>query len=160
MSAYSPSNATVARWNRTLRYFRFYRALGGHANDADAISAQIAFNGLDELLALFERIDLPLQKLPPDARRPVPGQAYTYFESRELCDPIGAWPDYQSPGVTTLFGVRCWIGVSEAKISIDLSGGKDGDFWVVSVTDFRNAQRIEAEFAARTIVPMVPIMRE
>lgn len=73
MSAYSPPNATIVRWNRALRYFRFYRALGGHANDSDTIAAQIAFNDLDELRALFERFDLPLQKMPPDARRPVPG---------------------------------------------------------------------------------------
>lgn len=72
-----------------------------------------------------------------------------------MCDPISAYPDYESPGVTTLFGVPCWIGVRESKVSIQLSGGKDGDFWVVTETDFRKAKHLEAEFAAREIVPIV-----
>jgi hypothetical protein len=147
------------RWNSELTWFRAFRANGGHANDADAISAQIEFNGIEGLLALFARLDLPLMKLPLDARRPVPGRSYVYDELRELCDPISAYPEYQSPGVTTLFGVKCWIGVNTSTISIQLSGGKDGDFWVVTATDFRNARHIEAEFVARGIVPVPPAAR-
>jgi hypothetical protein len=145
-----PSIATRERWARQLRYFRFHPSPGGHGDCPDMFAADLAYDGLDELLSIFVQLGCPLRRIPPGAPRPVPGKPYRSGsgEYEALAHPIPAWPDYEEPGLTRVLGIECHIGIGARRISFYLSGGKDRDFWSVSETDFRNALRLEEALPA------------
>ena len=53
----SPGQKSTYRWNRQFRYFRFYFAHGGHANDMDTLAAGIRFEPAETgLLDVFVRL--------------------------------------------------------------------------------------------------------
>lgn len=148
----SPSTDTVDRWHTTLRVFRFHRAVGGHAHDGDMLEGRLAFSGEAELVALFERMGRPLVVLPPDAKVPTPGASYTLDEYEALRQPLRAFPKYEAPGRTRLFGVSVYVLVGAGDVAISLSGA-DGDPYVVTERDVENARAIEAGLDAQGLLP-------
>lgn len=140
----SPSKATVARWHEALKSFRFYYAVGGHANDADTIYGQIKFSGEAEMLSIFERLGIPLQLIPEGAERVVSGKSYTSEEYARIYHPIWAYPKYQEPGFAHIWGITFYLEVHQADISVHISGA-NGDPWSVTENDFKHALKIEAE---------------
>ena len=54
---------TIQKWLSELKYFVFYRAVGGHANDEDTFETVIQFNDEKELKIISDLIDLELTKL-------------------------------------------------------------------------------------------------
>lgn len=152
MAPGSPSTDVVDRWHAELRLFRFHRAIGGHANDGDMLQAKLAFSGEAELVALFERLGRPLVVLPPDAKVPTPGERYTLDEYEALRHPLRAFPRYEAPSRTALFGVSVYVSVDEGEVGISLSGA-DGDPYFVTDRDVANARAIERELEARGVLP-------
>ncbi|MGE3728031.1 MAG: hypothetical protein AB7I41_20920 [Candidatus Sericytochromatia bacterium] len=140
----SPSVKTVERWHQSLKSFRFYYAIGGHANDGDTILGRILFNGEAELLSIFEKMEIPLQRIPEGAERPVSGRSYTSDEYARLAHPIWAYPAYQEPGLIVIWGIKLYLEVHQADISMILSGA-EGDPWSVTEKDVKNAFKIEAQ---------------
>ncbi len=139
-----PSTDTVTRWHQSLKAFRFIYAVGGHANDADTIYGQIQFSGEAELINIFEKLGIPLLRIPEGAERPVSGRSYTSAEYERLAHPIWAYPAYQEPSLTKVWGIKLYLEVHQADISVHLSGA-DGDPWSVTEKDFQQALKIEAE---------------
>jgi hypothetical protein len=140
----SPSTKTVERWHQALKAFRFFYAVGGHANDADTIYGQIKFNGEAELLSIFEKLGIPLQPIPEGAERLERGRSYTSDEYARIYHPIWAYPKFQEPGFAQIWGIKFYLEVHQADISLHISGA-DGDPWSVTEKDFKHALKIEAE---------------
>jgi hypothetical protein len=146
------SHQAVERWHAALRLFRLRRAVGGHANDGDMLHATLRFSGEDELVALFARLERPLVRLPPTAAVPVAGQSYTLDEYEALRHPIRAFPGYEDPSRTKLFGVSCYVTVGEGELGVSLSGA-GGDPYLVSEGDFEHALAIERALDERGLLP-------
>lgn len=140
----SPSLATVARWHQSLKFLRFYYAVGGHANDADTIFGRILFSGEAQLLQIFAQWGIPLQRIPAGAERVIPGKAYTPEAYAQVAHPIRDYPAYQEPSITCIWGIQLYLEVHQADIAMHLSGA-NGDPWSVSEKDFKQALKIEAE---------------
>lgn len=132
----SPSLTAAARWNRTLRCFRFHFAHGGHANDMDTLSATLCFRrGEAGLRDLFRRLDLGLAAHQP---------------GRAGAEPIAAYPAYSSPGFVRLFGMPANLAVREEQVEIYLSGAH-GDIWTIDEADFRHALALESLLPERGV---------
>jgi hypothetical protein len=151
----SPSARTVARWHAALRYFRFVRAVGGHANDYDSLSCRLPFAGEPGLLALCAKLDFTLTVIPEGAPREELGRSYSWPEWNRIWHPIRAYPRYALPGFTRLFGLPAFLHVDAATVLVDACGAT-GNSWEVTQADFRHAARLEGEFARRGIAPLAP----
>jgi hypothetical protein len=46
----------LSAWARRLTYFRFCRAVGGHANDGDQLSLALRYDGEADALALYVKL--------------------------------------------------------------------------------------------------------
>lgn len=55
-----PSRAELRAWVRRLRYFRFCKALGGHANDGDHLLVALRYTDAADLRQLFGQLGLPV----------------------------------------------------------------------------------------------------
>ena len=151
----SPSRQVTDRWNQQLQYFRFSYALGGHANDGDLIAGQIAFTGKDQLLSIFEQMGIPLQRIPEGKERLQIGRSYTFEEYKAIAHPIFAYPEFQEPGISQVWGMPIHFSVGEKIIHVYFSGAS-GDPWEVSEKDFLNAQAFEREAAKRGFQLIAP----
>ena len=137
--------ATLHKWARALRHFRFCNAAGGQANDGDSFRCLLEFQGEAGLLEVCRQLSLSLAHLPPDTPRPVPGKSYSWTELRQFSDPIEAYPWHEQPGRTTLFEVPVFAWVGRETVGLELSGA-GGDSYEVTAADFRNAKRLEDQF--------------
>ena len=136
---------TVRAWALSLQYFRFCRAYGGHANDGDSFRCALRIHDEASLLGLCRSLSLSLVLLPLDTPRPIPGKRYSLPEFDKFRQPIDAFPRYERPGHTTLFGVPAFVWVRADSVEIHLSGA-GGDSYEVTDLDFENAKRLEGEF--------------
>lgn len=147
----SPTQARADHWNQVLRHFRFQRAHGGHANDMDCIVASISF-APDQagLLALFQKLGLALERIPPDKPRRELGRSYDSADWHRYADPIAAYPDFECPSFVRLFGMPAHLHVRRGIVDITLTGA-DGDIWSVTERDFKNALALEGLLGDRGI---------
>ncbi len=64
--------AELGEWADRLRYFRFCRAVGGHANDGDALRVALRADTESAVLTLLAAIDVEPVSVDPDAPGPLP----------------------------------------------------------------------------------------
>jgi hypothetical protein len=151
----SHSKEVLQQWASALRFFRFFRAYGGHANDGDSLVVAFRYTGLRDLKHLCDDLGLPLNQLHPDRPKPIPGQRYTFRQFSVFKSEIGDFPDFEQPGHQTIYGedVFVWCEGGKMKISVKCRGD---DGYSVTEDDVESAKRIEAhleQFRGRVIDP-------
>ena len=139
------SPAELAGWARSLRLFRFCRALGGHANDGDTLQLALQFEGEDDLLALLAQLGIAVQRYPPETPQPVAGQAYPGEEFRQFPMLVPAHPSIGQPSHVSLFGVPCHVWVT-SRVTITMQAERD--IWHVDEAAVESAARLEANLKA------------
>ncbi|MBN2134919.1 MAG: hypothetical protein JW737_04245 [Acidobacteria bacterium] len=121
-----------------LKIFRFCKAIGGHANDSDQLSARIDIKDEKELIRVFKELDITLERS-SDGDDP--------FESI-----MAGFPKYLQPCHLMMDGAGVFIWVYEDKNSggnymlIDISDPVDLSY-DVSEEDFDMAKQLEKKFA-------------
>lgn len=132
------SQDELQRWATALRFFRFCRAVGGHANDGDVFEVLVRFQSERELLEICNQLDLHLNTLPGDAPRPVPNRRYSADEFSKFRSRIEKLPHLEQPGRCQVKGIPAFVWVVERGLRIYLAGAA-GDPYEVSERDFENA---------------------
>ena len=99
----SHSEAELAEWVRSLEFFRFCRAFGGHANDGDRLLVAVRIESEGDLVAVLEQLGIGVQRLP---------------ESNP--SGIHQFPGIQQPGTVRLAGadVFCWVNPGRLELWI------------------------------------------
>jgi hypothetical protein len=133
-------------WTERMRFFRFCRAIGGHANDGDMLLAALRVESEADLVAVAAALGIALRELPADTPAPVPGRIYRGDELARFPSRIDGHPRFEQPGTITLAGVRCFAWVFPGRLELQLSGAA-GDGYEVTEEDVRNAVTIEAAMA-------------
>ena len=108
----------VRSWNRRLKYFRYFRAFGGHANDSDSLDAAISYKDTNDLVAIMEQLGVRLSIFSDEPAKPVSGHEYTpsEFEAFPSIIPNTNW--IKQPGHTEIFGHAVFIWCYEDRIMI------------------------------------------
>jgi hypothetical protein len=138
----SHSRAELEDWARRMRFFRFCRAIGGHANDGDQLLVAVRITSESDLVAVASALGIALRELPADAPVPQPGRAYRGDEMAAFRTRIDAHPRFEQPGHVTLAGARCFAWVHPGRLEIALAGA-DGDPYEVTERDVENALALE-----------------
>ncbi|MDF1825974.1 MAG: hypothetical protein P1U68_15115 [Verrucomicrobiales bacterium] len=92
----------VRAWNRRLKYFRYFRAYGGHANDRDSLDVAIAWGGEEELQTIFRQLEIEVvahSTIPP---QPVAGVSYSRAEYETFPALIPGTRWLEQPGHTRI----------------------------------------------------------
>src|SRR6187402_3966899 len=89
----SHTKGQLISWARSLEFFRFCRAYGGHANDGDNLLLAVRIESEGDLVAVLDQLGIGVQRLP---------------ESNP--SGIQQFPSIQQPGAVRLVGadVFCW----------------------------------------------------
>ena len=124
------SEPQIRRWATSLEYFRFCRAIGGHANDGDEFVVALRIDSEQDLLTVAEQLGCELVSLPPDVPRPEPGRAYRVEEFNRFPSPIDHLPQWEQPGSRSINGHSAFVWVKNGALEIHLSGA-NGDSYSV-----------------------------
>jgi hypothetical protein len=133
------SREELLGWTRSMSYFRFCRALGGHANDGDELVCALSSQNDADLVEISSALCIPVRELDPEARDaaeraggPNRHGSQTQWRSR-----------LAQPGQVVLAGVSVFVYVRATQTELSLSGAA-GDPFEVTDLDVQNALRIEA----------------
>jgi hypothetical protein len=135
------SRAELATWVRSLHFFRYCRAVGGHANDGDRLLAAVAIQSLEELTETFSCLGLCIENLPKDNPQPVPGVEYTVEEFDKFVSASEAFGQIKQPGRVRLGDAEAlvWIEADSLEISIV----DQQDCYEVTAQAVDSARRVE-----------------
>lgn len=131
----------LAGWTRRLRWFRFCRAQGGHANDGDQLLVSLRYADEDDLFDLCRVLGVTLNRLPADRPRPEPGVAYTAAQWSTFHSEVRAMPHLEQPGWCTIAELPAFVWVESDRLNIHLHD--PDDIWSVTESAVRNAEVIE-----------------
>jgi hypothetical protein len=151
----SHSREQLRAWTARMRFFRFYRAVGGHANDGDTLRCGLRVESEADLVALTGGLGIELRELSTDEPQPVVGRPYKLAEMRDLRHRMEPFPRYEQLGRVTLASVDCFAYVWGDRLEIQVCGAA-GDPYEVGEDDVTNAVHIERlilPYASKVIPP-------
>lgn len=149
------SRAELSAWARSLRYFRFCRAIGGHSGqDGDQLVVAIRAQSEHEITEIFGLLGIPLQRLPPDNPTPQPGVAYTGTEFAAFLPEIAAFPHLQQPSHVRLAGAKAHAWVHGGRLEITIADEiSPYDVSAQAVESARHVEPLLAPLASQIIDP-------
>jgi hypothetical protein len=147
----SHSEDTLRNWARRLRIFRYFRAYGGHANDSDSLLAAFQYRSIEELVAFFCLLEIPLvhHSLPPP--QPVPGATYRNDEMARFPSLIPGSTWLEQPGHGVIGGKNAFLWCTQREIQIVLSDG-----YAVTEATVSQAEAIEEILAIASLEKIDP----
>ncbi|OCC06044.1 hypothetical protein BA190_04795 [Labrys sp. WJW] len=144
----------IAQWARRLRYFRFCRAVGGHANDGDELLLAIALQAEVGLVDVCAGLGIVLDAVAPGSPQPGPGVAYTAEAYQGFASIVPGTKGIRQPGHIQLAGQPVYVHARANRLEISLSD-PDAPYEVREAT-IRSAEQVEtllAPLAGRLIDP-------
>jgi len=135
----------ISEWVNQLKYFYFFRAWGGHANDGDSFKATLKYTDQSNLIDILSKIGVTIQTIPPDYPRAITGKSYTYDEYKKFKTEIKDFPDLEQPSHSIINGAKCFIWVESNIITFSVFG-TNSDLYNVTQADFDACKKIEAAF--------------
>jgi hypothetical protein len=141
------SRAELEAWTSVMRFFRFCRAIGGHANDPDSLLCALRVDSEAQLVHLTGSLGIPLHG--------VPAFGHSSALGRNRPTPIEAFPRFIQPGRIQLAGTDCFAWVGQDRLELSVHGAAPIPY-EVDRQDVENARKIEellAPFADQVIDP-------
>lgn len=132
----------LKEWTARMRFFRFYRAIGGHANDGDTLRCALRVENEAELIALTSNLGISLRELPANEPQPVLGQQYAIAEVRKFRRRMESFPRFEQPGRITLASVECFANVWDSRLEFQIFGSATHPY-EIEEEDVAKAIRIE-----------------
>ncbi len=107
-------------WAGRLGWFRYCRAVGGHANDGDELRVALRVRDREDLLAVMGRLGITPTFVPPDVAQPVEGVAYAPAEFEAFPSLVPGFPGVAQPGHVRINGEKAfaWIRSDRLELSI------------------------------------------
>jgi len=141
----------LSEWTRALRYFRYVRALGGHANDGDQLLCALRCASDADFLRLMSALGLEPKPLPQAEL-----ERARHANSPNRFGPSKQWlSTFEQPRNVTLAGVPVFVYGHAEQLELSLSGAA-GDPYEVTRTDVDNAARIEQSLGALATDVVLP----
>jgi hypothetical protein len=132
------SESELRAWAQRLKFFRFFRAQGGHVNDGDSLDVAFAYRTTSQLKAFLR--DLGVEVVRFDAKPPQPelGISYAADIFAEFPSLISGTTWLKQPGHCKVMGIHAfiWCAADRVKISI-------GADYRVSEQNVIDAERLE-----------------
>ncbi|ELX13607.1 hypothetical protein Jab_1c22430 [Janthinobacterium sp. HH01] len=145
------SEATLRDWARRLQMFRFFRAFGGHAGDADALDVAFAWRTIEQLESCLGDLGIALVKY--DQRPPQPELVVSYRGTDIARFPslIRGTEWIQQPGHCEIAGIKVYIWCGNGMLKISMATGYD-----VADQDVAAAEAVEQALAGVTLERIDP----
>jgi hypothetical protein len=133
------------KWAAKLNLFRFVRAAGGHANDADELVVAFRYRSFGEVEKFLNSIGVELVKFSEEPSQPEPGVSYQGDEYKNFPSLVPGTTWIKQPGHCTIDGIKVFLWCDlESKLKFHLFDEK----YVISEASFQDAEILEKTLAS------------
>jgi hypothetical protein len=140
------SQQEVTSWAAQLRYFYFFRAAGGHANDGDELRAGICYTDKADLEFKLGLLGIIPGKITAEDPQPQLGKSYQSNEFSLFKTPVSHFPDLKQPGHIVITKISLFVWITPQIMQFSVSGQLDGNLYEVSQADFEACIKLEELF--------------
>ncbi|KQV45978.1 hypothetical protein ASD07_15930 [Duganella sp. Root336D2] len=140
------SEHELRAWAQRLRFFRFFRAYGGHANDGDSLNAAFAYATTEQLESFLVDLGVELTKFDVPPPQPELGVSYPGDVFAQFPFLVGGTTGMQQPGRCQIMDVNVFIWCEAGQIRISL-----GDDYAVTEKNVLDAEKLETLLAHSTL---------
>ena len=151
------SEQYLSGWAKRLKYFRFFRAYGGHNNDLDKIVLALSYAGEDYLTTLFDNLCVPYKRHLVKPPQPEPRKSYSGADFAKFPSLIPGTNWIEQPIWQTIDSVIVSIWCTNNSVEITVVGPKE-EHWQITDIEFKKAERLEIifeKYAQRIIDPPI-----
>lgn len=141
----------LRRWAKRLRLFRFFRAFGGHANDADSLEVAYCYRNEEELRGFFKSLAVDLVEHNEPPAQPQPGVSYSPEDYSRFASLIPGTCWLEQPRWITLGNHRVFAWCSPGHIQLTAVAGYE-----VTEADVCRAEELEKELGRVTLERIDP----
>ncbi|MDO6421545.1 hypothetical protein [Saccharophagus degradans] len=136
------SEKELKEWASRLKFFRYFRAYGGHANDGDSLDIALKYESTDRLIDILKSlgIDPMIYSKKPD--QPIPGTRYNHEEYTSFPSLIPNTEWIKQPSHCEIFGIKVHIWCENGLINISANPGS----YTVTVEHVESAEKLESKF--------------
>lgn len=138
---------TLKKWVENLEIFYFYKSAGGLGDDnGEDFRTPIPYSDLNDLIKKLGQIGIKLKEIPPNSPKPEKGKSYTSEEYRVFKRPINEEINYEQPGHSILFSIKCFIWIEKKYFIIKVSGNGDEyhrNKWLVDDSDYEFCKSLD-----------------
>lgn len=133
------TESELREWASRLRFFRYFRAYGGHANDGDSLDVALRYESTEALIGLLESIGIHPVVYEEKPDQPVPGINYSHEEYISFPNLIPNTQWIKQPSHCELLGGKVFVWCNGEIINISSSAGS----YVVTNDHVELAEKIE-----------------
>ena len=146
------SEGELREWARRLKFFRYCRASGGHANDGDSLEVAFSYDSDQDIKSFFDYLGVELvfhgTKPPqPEIGVPYPGDVFAAFPRL-----IKETEWIEQPGHCQIKGIPVFAFCEKGKIRLSVSGGS----YEVTDEHVSNAESLEKVLAEAPLKVLDP----
>ena len=115
------SEGELREWARRLKFFRYCRATGGHANDGDSLEVTFSYESTQDLKNFFDHLGVELvqhaaRPTQPEIGVPYPGNVFASFPRL-----IKETEWIEQPGHCQIMGIPVFAWCDKGKIRLSVS---------------------------------------
>ncbi|USX23328.1 hypothetical protein NHH82_14640 [Oxalobacteraceae bacterium OTU3REALA1] len=136
------SEAELRAWAKRLKFFRFFRAFGGHANDGDSLNVVFAYQTTSQLESCLQDLGVEVVKFATQPPQPELWVSYRGDEFARFPSLIKGTTWMKQPGPCKIMDVDAFVWCEADRIRITLSDG-----YTVSEQNVIDAEKIETALA-------------
>lgn len=133
------SEAELKEWGARLRFFRYFRAYGGHANDGDSLDIALKYESTQSLIHLLRCLDIGPFIFIEKPDQPIVGRSYSFEEYSSFPSLIRDTEWIKQPGHCEIWGVKVFVWCDSGLINISASPGS----YVVTSDHVAFAEKLE-----------------
>lgn len=131
---------TISGWYERLKFFRYFRAYGGHANDGDSLDLAIRYEGESELIGIFVMLGIEPVRYESEPEQPLPGQSYPGAEFARFPQLVPGTRWIRQPGRLSIVGAEAHVWCYRDHVLVSAGPAS----YLVSEETVRAAESIEA----------------
>lgn len=145
------SEAELRAWAQRLNFFRFFRAYGGHANDADSLEVAFAYKTTAQLESFLHDLGIAIVKFDVKPPQPELGVSYRSDVFSQFPSLVNDTTWMKQPGHCKILDINAFIWCGAGKVTISI--GKDYTVFEKDVIDAEKIETLLARVALERIDP-------
>ena len=123
-------------WLRDLKYFKYFRAFGGHMNDGDSFKVSLKFKDFNELITIMNLLGFHLDKA-------ILKSSNDYEIVTPEYDKINDYPEFVKPGHQEVLSVNWFLWIADHSLTITIAGTGIEHNYDVTNEDFEKCLEFE-----------------
>ena len=135
----------MEKWDQRLKFFRYERGYGGHVSDTDRLTLKLSFYGQDDLLMIFDDLEIVYERYESQPPQPESGKPYTSAEISNFPFLVPETQWIRQPAQQVIDTARVDVWCTQDTVEFTIRGSEENKYELAE-SDLENAEKLEKRF--------------